>query len=161
MASPPASPPLASARLPVQGQNVTILEESPSLAAGFAWGVSGQIFAVGLALQETAAITVDPLVRRRIEKTLDDLDQVVRDFRDDAFGLRPHSQGHAPPGKPTTAQDGPEGRVPHWLSEAEDGLDAATTATPRLAPTGGFAPRSAARPAHRWRWSPAPADVAR
>jgi hypothetical protein len=64
---------------------VTVLEEWPRLSSDFADEVSGQIFAVGLALQDTAAITVDPLVRRRIEETLDDLDQVVREFWDNAF----------------------------------------------------------------------------
>jgi hypothetical protein len=71
-------------------------------------------------------------VRRRIEKTLDDLDHLVRELRGDGFGLGPHSDGHALPGKRTSVQDGPEGRVPQWLSEAEDGLDAATTAMLRI-----------------------------
>ena len=79
--------PLVSARLSVQGQNVTVLEERPRPASGFAGEVIGQIFAVGLALQDTVAITVDPLVRRRIGKALDDLDQVVREFRDNASAL--------------------------------------------------------------------------
>ena len=124
--------PLVSARLPVQGQNVTVLEESPRPASGFAGEVSGQIFAVGLALQDTVAITADPLVRRRIGKALDDLDQVVREFRDNAFGPGPHPKGHASPGRRTPVQDGQEERVPRWLSEAEDGLDAATTAMLRI-----------------------------
>jgi hypothetical protein len=111
---------------------VAILAESPRLAAGFAGEVSGQIFAIGLALQETATITVDPLVRRRSEQTLDDLDQLVRELRDDAFGSGLHSERHAPPGKRTSVQDGQDERVPHWLSEAEDGLDAATTAMLRI-----------------------------
>ena len=124
--------PLASARLPVQGQNVTVMEKWPPPACGFAGEVSGQIFAVGLALQDTVAITVDPLVRRRLDKALDDLDQVVREFRDNAFGLGPQPKGHASPGRRTPVQDGQEERVPHWLSEAEDGLDAATTAMLRI-----------------------------
>jgi hypothetical protein len=73
-----------------------------------------------------------PPVRRRIEKTLDDLVRAVREFRDDAFGPRLHLKGHAPPGKRTSVQDGQDERVPHWLSEAEDGLDAATTAMLRI-----------------------------
>jgi hypothetical protein len=67
---------------------VTVPEEWPRISSDIADEVSGQIFAVGLALQDTAAITVDPLVRRRIEKTLDDLDQVVRESRDNAFRAR-------------------------------------------------------------------------
>jgi len=71
-------------------------------------------------------------VRRRIGKALDDLDQVVREFRDNAFGPGPHPKGHASSGRRTSVQDGQEERVPHWLSEAEDGLDAATTAVLRI-----------------------------
>jgi hypothetical protein len=111
---------------------VTTLRESPRLAAGFAAEVSGQIFAVGLALQQTAAITVDPLVGRRIDKALDDLDKVVTELRDDAFGPGPHPDGDAPPGTRTSVQDGQDERVPHWLNAAEDALDAATTAMLRI-----------------------------
>jgi hypothetical protein len=124
--------PLASARLSAQGHNVTVLEDWPRLSSDFGDEVIAQIFAVGLALQDTAAITVDPLIRRRIEKTLDDLDQVVRAFRDHAFRAEPHSKGHASPGKRTSVQDGQDERVQHWLSETENGLDAATTAMLRI-----------------------------
>ena len=127
MTSPPAS-----ARLPTRSLNVTVPEGWSRLAFDPASEVSGQIFAVGLALQDTAAITIDPLVRRRIEKTLDDLDRVVREFRDDAFGAGPHSKSHALPQKQTSVQDGHEEQIPRWLSEAEDGLDAATTAMLRI-----------------------------
>ena len=124
--------PLASARLSAQGQHVTVLEEWPRFSSDCADEVIAQIFAVGLALQDTAAITVDPLIRRWIEKTLDDLDQVVRAFRDNAFRAEPHSKGHTSPGKRTSVQDGQDERVQHWLSETENGLDAATTAMLRI-----------------------------
>ena len=45
------------------------------------------IFAVGLHLQGTAAITVDPLVRRQVENALSDLDDVIRLIRNTAFSL--------------------------------------------------------------------------
>ncbi len=44
------------------------------------------IFAIGLHLQDTAAITVDPLVRRRVERALSDLDDVIRLIRNTVFG---------------------------------------------------------------------------
>ena len=100
--------PLASARLSAQGQHVTVLEEWPRFSSDCADEVIAQIFAVGLALQDTVAITADPLVRRRIGKALDDLDQVVREFRDNAFGPGPHPKGHASSGRRTPVQDGQE-----------------------------------------------------
>lgn len=45
------------------------------------------IFAVGLRLQDTAAITIDPLVRRQVENALSDLDDVIRLIRNAVFGL--------------------------------------------------------------------------
>ncbi len=45
------------------------------------------IFAVGLHLNSTAAITVDPLVRRQVEKAISDLEDIIRIIRDTAFGL--------------------------------------------------------------------------
>ncbi len=49
--------------------------------------VTQAIFAVGLHLQTTAATTVDPLVRRRVEQACSDLDDLIRVIRDTAFGL--------------------------------------------------------------------------
>ncbi len=45
------------------------------------------IFAVGLHLQSTAEIAADPLVRRRVEEALSDLDDLVRMIRGTVFGL--------------------------------------------------------------------------
>ena len=118
--------PLVSARLPVQGQNVTVLEESPRPASGCAGEVSGQIFAVGLALQDTVAITADPLVRRRIGKALDDLDQVVREFRDNAFG--PIAEGY-------------DGKAPRSLADDTSGPPSMATRVlpgPATSPAGAY-----------------------
>lgn len=51
------------------------------------------IFAVGLRLQNTALITVDPLVRRQIERACNDLDDVIHAIRDTAFGLNRRPAG--------------------------------------------------------------------
>ena len=51
------------------------------------------MFAVGLNLQGTAEIAADPLVRRRVEQAVDDLDHVVRVIRDTVFHLAVRLQG--------------------------------------------------------------------
>lgn len=54
------------------------------------------IFAVGLHLQSTAEITVDPLVRRRLERALSDLDDLVHIIRDTVFRLDYHLNDPGP-----------------------------------------------------------------
>ena len=58
------------------------------------------IFAVGLHLQDTAAITVDPLVRCQVEKALSDLDDVIRLIRNTAFSLTGLSSARPPRAEP-------------------------------------------------------------
>ena len=52
-----------------------------------------RIFAIGLSLQGTVSITIDPLVRRRVEQAITDLDQVVQVIRDTIFHLETHLRG--------------------------------------------------------------------
>ncbi len=59
----------------------------PDHAAELQDQVVNAIFAVGLHLQSTAEITADPLVRRRVEEALSDLDDLVRMIRGTVFGL--------------------------------------------------------------------------
>ncbi len=54
------------------------------------------IFAVGLHLQSTAEIAADPLVRRRVEKALSDLDDLIRIIWDTVFRLDHHLNDRGP-----------------------------------------------------------------
>jgi hypothetical protein len=47
-----------------------------------------QIFAAGLTLQSAADLTAEPEVRRRVDASVEDLDQAVRTLRDAVFGLK-------------------------------------------------------------------------
>jgi two-component system, NarL family, sensor histidine kinase DevS len=83
MASPsePAQP-------PGPGYDAEILRERDRIAAELQNEVIQRIFAIGLDLQGTAAITADPLVRRRVEQTVTDLDHVVQFIRGAVFHLQ-------------------------------------------------------------------------
>jgi signal transduction histidine kinase len=54
------------------------------------------IFAVGLHLHSTAQIAVDPLVRRRVEKALRDLDGLIRIIWDTVLDLGYHLNDTGP-----------------------------------------------------------------
>lgn len=82
--------------------------------------VTRRLFAAGVALQDTAAIAADPLVRRKIENVLDDLDQAVKIACDYLFGVDP-----APAG------DSPDGKAQYWLRHSELALDLAAAALSR------------------------------
>jgi hypothetical protein len=96
-------------------------------------GVTRRLFAAGQALQETAAIAVDPLVHRKIEKVADDLEQVIADVRDHLFGR-----------KPVLSWDSPDGKADYWLRQSELALDLAATALLRAAEVDGDWDQSAA-----------------
>lgn len=52
--------------------------------------VTQRVIPAGLTLERTAATAGDPLVRRKIQKVLDDLEQVVQVVRDADFGTEHH-----------------------------------------------------------------------
>ncbi len=70
-----------------------VVLEPDHAAAEFDDQIVRAIFAVGLHLQGTAEIAADPLVRRRIEKALSDLDGMVRVIWDTVFRLDHHLDG--------------------------------------------------------------------
>jgi signal transduction histidine kinase len=84
MASPgePAQP-------PGPGRDAEVLRERDRIAGELQNEVIQRIFSIGLHLQSTAAIAIDPLVRNRVEQATNDLDHVVRVLRDAVFGLQP------------------------------------------------------------------------
>lgn len=83
MASPHGSGELASA-----DREVGVARERDRIAGELQDQVIQRVFAVGLELQGTVAMTADPLVQRRVEKAISDLDNVVRIIRDAVFDLQ-------------------------------------------------------------------------
>ena len=47
------------------------------------------LFAVGMGLQGTAAMTPDREIDRRLEEAVEEIDRAIRDLRNYIFGLRP------------------------------------------------------------------------
>jgi two-component system, NarL family, sensor histidine kinase DevS len=86
MASPgePAQPP---------GRDADIVRERDRIAAELQNEVIQRIFAIGLNLQSTAAITAEPVVRRRVDQAINDLDHVVQVIRDAVFHLQARLKG--------------------------------------------------------------------
>lgn len=68
------------------------------------------IFAVGLHLQRTAQKAADSLVRCQVEKTLRDLDDLIRIIRDTAFRLGHHLNDGGP--RPGSAHLGEHPPIP-------------------------------------------------
>jgi signal transduction histidine kinase len=62
-------------------------EDRERIAADQQDQVIQRIFAAGLTFQEAASLTGGPEVRRRVEASVDDLDDVLRSLRDTIFGL--------------------------------------------------------------------------
>jgi signal transduction histidine kinase len=66
-----------------------LLEERERIAKELHDGVIQALFAVGMGLQGTAAMSDDPEVARRIEHATEEVDRAIRDLRNYIFGLRP------------------------------------------------------------------------
>ena len=78
------------------GRQPDVTREPDHAAAELHDQIVQAVFAVGLHLQSTAQIAVDPLVRRRVEKALSDLDDLVRVIRDTVFRLDHHLNDRGP-----------------------------------------------------------------
>ena len=78
---------------PDPGRDADILRERDRIAGELQNDVIQQIFTIGLHLQSTRAIAVDPLVRRRVGQAIDDLDHVIQTIRDAVFDLEIHLAG--------------------------------------------------------------------
>jgi signal transduction histidine kinase len=66
-----------------------LLEERERIAKELHDGVIQALFAVGMGLQGTAAMSTDAEVVRRIENATEEVDRAIRDLRNYIFGLRP------------------------------------------------------------------------
>ena len=72
---------------PDSGRDADILRERDRIAAELQNRVVQQLFATGLHLQSVVTMAVDPLVHRRVEQAIDDLDRVIQIIRDAVFDL--------------------------------------------------------------------------
>jgi two-component system, NarL family, sensor histidine kinase DevS len=88
---------MASAGAPSQspgpGHDADILRERDRIAAELQNEVIQRVVAIGLNLQNTAAMTIDPLVRRRVGQAVDDLDHLVQVIRNTVFDLEDRLRG--------------------------------------------------------------------
>ena len=82
-----------TARLEANLRELTVLGDRDRIAADLQDTVIQRVFATGLSLQGAAALTAEPEVRRRVQASVDDLDQVLRTLRDAIFGLERRLQG--------------------------------------------------------------------
>jgi hypothetical protein len=76
------------------GHDLAVLLERDRIAVQLQSEVIQRIFAVGLSLQSAAVNAVDPLMRRQLEKAIDDIDDVVKIIRDTVFGLQDRLKDH-------------------------------------------------------------------
>jgi signal transduction histidine kinase len=82
-----------AAQLQDRLREVSIIEDRDRIAGDLQDKVIQRIFAAGLTLQGAALRTTDPGVRRRIEETVDDLDDAVVILRDTVYGLEHRREG--------------------------------------------------------------------
>lgn len=70
-------------------QRMSVLEERERIAKELHDGVIQSLFAVGMGLQGTAAMTPGEEIDRRLEGAVEEIDRAIRDLRNYIFGLRP------------------------------------------------------------------------
>jgi signal transduction histidine kinase len=74
-------------------REASIIEDRDRIAGDLRDKVIQQIFAAGLTLESAAMRTADPDMRRRIDKTIDDLDHAVLILRHTVYGLENRLEG--------------------------------------------------------------------
>jgi signal transduction histidine kinase len=70
-------------------RRLEVLEDRERIAKELHDGVIQSLFAVGMGLQATAAMSRDADLARRIESAVEEVDRAIRDLRNYIFGLRP------------------------------------------------------------------------
>ena len=70
-------------------QRLAVLEDRERIGRELHDGAIQELFAVGMGLQGMAIMTADPALRGRLETTVGQVDEVIRDLRNYIFGLRP------------------------------------------------------------------------
>jgi hypothetical protein len=82
-----------AARLQDRLREASIIEDRDRIASDLRDKVIQEIFAAGLTLESAAMRTADPDTRRRIDRTIDDLDHAVLILRDTVYGLEHRLEG--------------------------------------------------------------------
>jgi signal transduction histidine kinase len=82
-----------AARLQDRLREVSLVQDRDRIAGDLQDKVIQRIFAAGLTLQSAAMRTTDQGMRRRIEETVDDLDDAVVILRDTVYGLEHRLEG--------------------------------------------------------------------
>lgn len=72
-----------------QRGRLEMLEDRERIAKELHDGVIQALFAVGMSLQGTAAMSLDADTSRRLESAVEEIDRAIRDLRNYIFGLRP------------------------------------------------------------------------
>jgi two-component system, NarL family, sensor histidine kinase DevS len=72
-----------------QRRRLELLEDRERIAKELHDGVIQSLFAVGMSLQGTGAMSGDPETSRRIEGAVEEIDRAIRDLRNYIFELRP------------------------------------------------------------------------
>jgi len=82
---------IENARLLQRSQDLAILEDRERIGMDLHDGVIQDLYGVGLSLEECADVVTDEpeFVSRRLDKAVNDLNQVIRDIRSYIFHLRP------------------------------------------------------------------------
>jgi signal transduction histidine kinase len=78
-----------NARIQEELKRLAVLEDRERIAKELHDGVVQSLFAVGMSLQATEAVTPSEAVRARLEAAVEDVDRVIRDLRNYIFGLGP------------------------------------------------------------------------
>ncbi|SHK74663.1 Histidine kinase-, DNA gyrase B-, and HSP90-like ATPase [Pseudonocardia thermophila] len=76
-------------------QQLAVFADRDRIARDLHDHVIQRLFATGLALQSTLRRTDDPVVQRRIQRAVDDLDMTVREIRTAIFDLHTSGEGEA------------------------------------------------------------------
>ena len=80
---------LEYARAQDELQRLAVMEDRERIAKELHDGAIQSLFAVGMGLQATAAISENEDIESRVEEAVADVDRVIRDLRNYIFGLRP------------------------------------------------------------------------
>jgi signal transduction histidine kinase len=86
---------IENARLHARVQNVVVIEDRERIARDLHDTVVQRLFATGLSLQGTSNLIRDPVVARRLETAVEDLDITVRQIRTAIFGLEASHLGRS------------------------------------------------------------------
>jgi signal transduction histidine kinase len=86
---------IENARLHTRVQDVAVIEDRERIARDLHDTVIQRLFATGLSLQGTSNLIRDPVISRRLETAVEDLDVTVRQIRTAIFGLEASRLGRS------------------------------------------------------------------